>query len=190
MWFLLLSNQANLQFPDLDAAVWTIEMRVHPGTGLQFQHVFLFVQRPDSSEGRVEVPNDRLCGSVQNLSRVGWPGKSGAHISANTRLTCLRGSNFLRLLPVLDVGTRSIPFDDVSFLVAQRHGAEQEPARFPVSPPQACFSLQRFPGRQGRAPLVHEPCTVFRMNRGLPALAQSVLQRETRIFQPTLIEEI
>src|SRR5919108_5791350 len=108
MWFLLLSNQANLRFPDLDAAVWAIEMRIHPGTGLQFQHVFLFIhQRPDSGQDRVEVPNDRLCGSVQNLSRVGWLGKSGAHISANTRLTCLRGSNFLHLLAVLDVGARS-----------------------------------------------------------------------------------
>src|SRR6266550_4210500 len=150
MWFLLLSNQANLQFPDLDAAVWTIEMRVHPGTGLQFQHVFLFVQRPDSSEGRVEVPNDRLCGSVQNLSRVGWPGKSGAHISANTRLTCLRGSNFLRLLPVLDVGIRSIPLNNISQFVSQRHGAEQEPAIFPVSPAKARFSLERFPSRHSR----------------------------------------
>src|SRR6266540_6237068 len=107
MWFLLFSNQANLKIPDRDAAMWTVEMRVHPGTCLQFQHALLFVQRPDSSEGRVQVPNDRLCASLQDLTRVGWIGKSGAHISANTRLTSLRRSNFLRLLPVLDIGIRS-----------------------------------------------------------------------------------
>src|SRR6266850_1714251 len=141
MGFLLFSNQANLKIPDRDAAMWTVEVRVHPGTRLQFQHIFLVVQRPDSSEGRVQVSNDRLCASVQNLSRVGRLGKSGAHISANTRLTSLRGSNFLRLLPIFNIGIRSIPSNDVSRLITQRYGADQEPAIFAIETPQPCFHL-------------------------------------------------
>ena len=36
MGFLLLSDHTDLQLSDRDVAVGTVEMRVHPGTGLQF----------------------------------------------------------------------------------------------------------------------------------------------------------
>ena len=51
MGFPLLRDQAeDLEFPDRYAAVRSIEMRVHPFTGLQFEDVGIAVQRPDSGE--------------------------------------------------------------------------------------------------------------------------------------------
>ena len=125
-----------------------------------------------------------------NLSQGGWLGKSGAHISSNARLTCLGGSNFFGLLPVLNIGTRSIPLNDVSR--SSRSGtARSRNRRYTPSARRTRSSVSpRFPRRQSRSPLVHELCAVFGMMRGLPAPASSVLQRETRIFQPTSIEEI
>src|SRR6266566_5334037 len=90
-------------------------------------------------------------------------------------------------LSVFDVDRRSVPFDDVSPL-AQRHGAQQGPAILPVSPPQACFLLERFASRQGRAPVVHR--AVFGMKCIHPAPAPSLLQRETRILPKTLIQKL
>ncbi len=121
----------------------TVQMRVHPGTGLQFQDVFLFVQRPDAREGRVEVANDRFCAAAQKLFRANWLGKSSAHIGTNARLMCLRGANFLRLLPILDVGAYSIPSDDISRLIMQRCGANQKPAIFAVETSQPRFKFTR-----------------------------------------------
>jgi hypothetical protein len=53
---------------------------------------------------------------------------------------------------VFDFSTRSKPLDDVSYLVAQWHGANQEPAIFPVGPPQAHFIVEGFPSCQLREP--------------------------------------
>src|SRR6266404_1815077 len=104
---------------------------------------------------------------------------------------CLRfAQDLFSALSVLDIGTCSVPFNDLSQLVAQRHCADEQPAKFPVSPPQACFSFQRFPSSQGRPPLFQEPCKILLMNCNFPAPIQPVLQRETRIFQPTLILEL
>ena len=48
-------------------------------------------------------------------------------------------------LEVLNISIRSVPSDDVAELVTQRFNTEQEPAIFPVVPPQAVFDLTRLP---------------------------------------------
>src|ERR1700682_6128343 len=53
----------------------------------------------------------------------------------------LSSKQHLGPLSVLDVGNRSIPFDDVSQLVAQRHGAAQEPTVCTVGPAHAELEL-------------------------------------------------
>src|SRR2546426_11356823 len=63
-----------------------------------------------------------------------------------------------------DVGTRSVPLDNISLLIAQRHGADQEPAIFPVSAAQTHFILVRFPSRHTRAPLFQDSWNVFGLN--------------------------
>ena len=74
-------------------------------------------------------------------------------------------------------------------LVAQRHGADQEPAIFPVNAAQTHFILVRFPSSHAHKPLFHDPWKVFGMNCAR-RLFKCLLQREARIFHPTLIDEI
>ena len=145
---LLFSDQTNFQLPDWDTTMWTVEVRVHPGAGLQLQRLPLCeasILEQTLRRGAGRSPR-RIGGESLSVRPVS---RTPRHIGANACLTCLRGSNLFRLLPVFDIGTRAVPLDDVSQLVAQRHGAEQEPAILPVSSPNACFSLERFPGRHG-----------------------------------------
>ena len=54
---------------------------------------------------------------------------------------------------VFNVGRRTTPFHDLSSLVPQRHGADQEPAILSVDAAQARFIIQRFATRKA-APTV------------------------------------
>ena len=74
-------------------------------------------------------------------------------------------------------------------LVAQRRGAKQEPAIFAVSPLKAHFILGRLPSGHVRAPLFYSPWEVLGMNRARWVF-KFLLERNARIFQPTLIDEI
>jgi hypothetical protein len=117
MGFLLLSDHTDLQLSDLDVAVGTVEMRVHPGTGLQFQKVFICVERPDSREGRVEVAHDRLCASAQNLSLLG-----DVHHRANIlEVTFFISYSLSHHVDVLD---RSIRHEESMFKIQIRPGLD------------------------------------------------------------------
>src|ERR1700681_1287576 len=102
----------------------------------------------------------------------------------------LSSKQSLRPLSVLDVRNRSIPFDDVSQLVAQRHGAVQEPAVFTVSPAHAELELGMLPSCQRRAPVLSGDCYIVRMERGQYAVGVKVSPSETVILHPRLIDEI
>jgi hypothetical protein len=132
--------------------------------------------------------------SVQFLGAAIPVGDYVVHVADEDRVmreveqSSLLAQHAFRQLSLLDVGTRSVPFHDVSLRVAQRHSAQHEPAIFPVSPPQPCFLLERLSSRQGRAPLVD--CAVFGMKCIHPAPAAAFLQRETGIVPETLIQKI
>src|SRR5574341_1264859 len=79
-------NPADLQVSDADPTVCSIQTRVHSGASLKLQYVFVLVQRPDSSEGRVEMSHDRFHASEQNLSQVTCLGERSARVCPNTRL--------------------------------------------------------------------------------------------------------
>src|SRR6185436_3400416 len=96
----------DLQVSNRNATVCPIQTRVHPRACLQFQHAFILVQHPYSRESRVEVTNDSLRASAQNLPQVGWLGKGSADVSPNARLACLR---VLCSLSILDVECGHIP---------------------------------------------------------------------------------
>src|SRR5262245_39616702 len=64
----------------------------------------------------------------------------------------LSGEQCLSPLAIFNIGIRSVPFDNVSRLVAQRHAAEQEPAILSVKPPQTCFNFNWLATRQRRPP--------------------------------------
>src|SRR5258706_14794580 len=90
---------------------------------------------------------------------------------------------------VLNVGSCSIPFNNFSQLVAQRHSAMHEPAICPVCPPHSRLFLERLPGRKGCPPFFL--CAIFGMKcLPHPAPSQSFFHRETRVFPETLIQEI
>ncbi len=95
----------------------------------------------------------------------------------------------LGLLSVLDIGRRSVPLYDLPPLVAQRHGADQEPAVFPVRAAKTHFILARFPSSHVDRPFFQDAWKVIGMNY-LIRLFQCVLEREARVLQPALIDEI
>src|SRR5260221_338226 len=92
-------------------------------------------------------------------------------------------------LQVFNVSRYTVPLNEVSLLVSQRRGANQEPAIFPVSPPQAHFFLVRFPDRHLHEPPFYDSWNVFRMNWAR-RIFDILLQRKAGIVHPTLIEEI
>src|SRR5258708_22970994 len=97
---------------------------------------------------------------------------SGKGITSRDHLenALLSGQKALSALAILDVGCRSVPFDDVPRLVTQRHAADQEPAIFPVGgPSQPRFIVERLPRLQGGAPFLHMLADVFGMKFGLPS---------------------
>src|SRR5262245_41419672 len=110
----LLSNPTDLQLSHGDPAIGAIQTRVHTCARLQLQYVFIFVQDPDSGECRVEMTNDRLHASAQNLAQVCWICKGSDHVSPDTRMAY---QCFLRPFPVFDVERSHIPSIDPSLLV-------------------------------------------------------------------------
>src|ERR1700682_5788346 len=63
-------------------------------------------------------------------------------------------------LAVLNIDGYSIPLQEVSLLIPQRRGANQDPAIFSVSPPQAHFILAGFSSGHVHEPLFHDSWTI------------------------------
>src|SRR5215469_10133723 len=63
-----------------------------------------------------------------------------------------RPQGFLSALAVLDIGTGSVPFDDLPGFVSQWIGAKQEPAICPVKASHARFHVKRCARSQACAP--------------------------------------
>src|ERR1700722_14384889 len=72
-------------------------------------------------------------------------------------------------LPVLDVGRRPVPLDNVAQLIAQGLGAEQKPAVFTIEAPEPSFKLASPTGLPYCAPLLQHARRVVRMKRARPA---------------------
>src|SRR5215468_2300845 len=160
MRFLLPGNRADLQISDWDPAVRPIQTRVHARARLQLQHAFTLAQRPDSGEGRVEVTNDSLRASAQNLPQVDRLGKSSAYISSNTRLADQR---VLRSFSILDVERGHIPAVDVSLRIEQRVVADQEPTIFAVLPEHTLLIFERHRAQQRLRALFAQPLHIVRV---------------------------
>src|SRR5690348_18275980 len=74
--------------------------------------------------------------------------------------------------------------------IARRPGIEEGPARFSIEAAHAHFDLTRFAGGQNRTPIIEQRRRVFGANRTIPAPATGLLETETRVIAPALIEEI
>src|SRR5215471_5160373 len=78
------------------------------------------------------------------------------------------------LLPVVDVGRGSIPFDNDSLIIPDRYGTKSKPAILAILSPQPCLSLERLARSQSRAPFFH--AAVIRVENLDPPPAQSFFQ--------------
>ena len=69
-------------------------------------------------------------------------------------LDCAASHAFFGTLAIFDVRENSIPPDDLSVLIAQRHATSQKPAIFPIrSATKARLAFERLACSKGRAPL-------------------------------------
>src|SRR5262244_3931474 len=179
MRFLLPVNRADLQISDWDPAVRPIQTRVDACARLQLQHAFILAQHPDSGEGRVEVTNDSLRASAQNLPQVDWLGKSSAHISPNTRLAYQR---VLRPFSILDVERGHIPSIDSSLLIEQRIVADQEPAIFAVLTQHTLLIFERYRAEKRLRALLAQPLYIVRVeNTRAVVFFPHIFQSETGV---------
>jgi hypothetical protein len=71
-------------------------------------------------------------------------------------------------LAIFDVRKNSVPLDNLSLLIAQRHTTSQNPAIFPIrSGTKAGLPVERFAISKGGAPLVQKRLTILGMNGSL-----------------------
>src|SRR5262245_32536714 len=90
---------------------------------------------------------------------------------------------------VIDVGTGSIPTDDVADLVAQRLDSDQEPSMDAVEAPQTTFDLARVTGCDERTPPLDHRGKVVGMDGDLPAPSGGLLLGQARVVLPSLVDE-
>src|SRR3984893_14770136 len=93
--------------------------------------------------GRIET--FRITG--ETVVGTGFPKPIGGRFGVVAKPLFALPQPLLGPFPVLDINARSIPFDDVSGLVAPRYGMDQPPAIHSIGPPQSGFMLERCPGR-------------------------------------------
>ena len=81
MGFPLLRDQADLEFPDRYAAVRSVEMGVHPFTGLRVRGpVGSPFKRPDSGKRCIQVLDQELRAIREDLWKGVIPGKRNADV--------------------------------------------------------------------------------------------------------------
>src|SRR5271166_2607656 len=142
------------------------------------------------ARGRDAVRIEMLRNTGETVVGTGFPKPIRGYFGVVAKPLLALAQRLLGLLPVLDIDARSIPFDDVSDLVAQRYVIDQPPAICSICPPGSGFKLERYPGRQGGAPPLRIPRTIFGMVQRLQALAAEVFHSQTVVLQRTAIDEI
>src|SRR5260370_36377117 len=129
----------------------------------------------------------RHAGHQMVRSALPEPVGTGFGIIAKALLAFAKGD--LGPVAVLDVGRRTIPFDNVACLVAQRLGAKQEPAIFTIVAPEPSFKLAWPAGLPYRAPLLQHVLLVVRMKGARPSRF-GLVQSDAGIVEGWLIEEV
>ena len=94
---------------------------------------------------RANVVYDTLIHILQPAIWHGTPDQGWNGVDNQAKVGCALLQGFFSALSVLDIRVRSVPFEDLPGFVAQRHGAEEEPAKFSIEAAQARFTLRGFP---------------------------------------------
>src|SRR6202158_3702557 len=103
------------------------------------------------------------------MVRSGLPEPVRGRVAVFAKALFARAKFLCGPLAFLDVGRRPVPFDNVAQLIAQRFGAEQEPAIFTIEAPQPSFKPASSTGLPYCAPLLQHARHVVRMKRARPA---------------------
>src|ERR1700751_2525375 len=91
-------------------------MCVHASAGLEFQHLSVFIDRPDSSKSRIEMAYHRLSAIAQHLTQISLAERP-AHVGAKSYLARLFRTQFLGNLPLGDIHRGPDRFYEVARLV-------------------------------------------------------------------------
>src|SRR6516165_2249388 len=94
----------------------------------------------------------------------------------------------LRPLAVLDVEAGSVPFQNFTCSITQRHFAVEHPAVFSIGVADACLVFEDFSGRQTGSPLGHNPLDIVGMNPGCPVPTLDINEGTAQIFKPRPIK--
>src|SRR5207302_1948957 len=92
-------------------------------------------------------------------------------------------------LPVLDIGGRPVPFDNVARLIAQGLGSKQKPTIFAIEAPEPSFKLAPRTGFPYCTPLLQHALLVVRMKSASPA-GFGLVQGEAGVVKGRLMEEV
>src|SRR6266404_7607892 len=84
---------------------------------------------------------DLLGCTNKSMVRPSLPEPIGSSLGVVTKALLALLTRNLGALLILDIDTRSVPFDDPTHLIAQRLGAKQEPAIFAIKVPEAHFNI-------------------------------------------------
>src|SRR5262249_31948411 len=84
-------------------------MSVHPGAGLQFQDVFIRMERPNSGEGRIQMLDNSQGASIEKRFQRSGLAEYGRDIGVQARVANFEGPIALGLFSVFDLGVRPIP---------------------------------------------------------------------------------
>src|SRR6266849_5964077 len=103
------------------------------------------------------------------MVRSGLPEPIGGRFGVIAKALLAFTKRHLGSLAVLDVGRRSVPFDNVARLIAQRLGAQQEPAILAIEAPEPCFEPASHTGFPYCAPLPQHAPHVVGMKSARPA---------------------
>src|SRR5712671_3920138 len=94
------------------------------------------------------------------------------------------------LLQYVDIEENSVPFNDLSFIIAKREIAIQKPTIGSIRPPATKLHLNRFSGAQSRPPVCQHSVGVVRMKRTRPAPSHRLFSGLAGVLQPALAQKI
>src|SRR5262249_54412095 len=123
-------------------------------------------------KARVFVPAlvEELVGAIRKIA----PRESGDGINNLPKLRLGLLELVFRLFPILDVDTGSIPSNDVSMFIVQRHLAMEHPAVLTIAAAHATFIFEDLSARKAGFPPIEDTFEIIGINPACPIPALNV----------------
>ena len=140
--------------------------------------------------GVAEIFDSPLIQVVELALRGTAPDQCRNRLDQQAKLTLALTKRVFRALSIFDVCVDPVPLDDVSFLVAQRIRAEQEPSIVAVVPTQPRFGLPRRFGSHDALPCRGQTVQILGVDGSRPAPTARLFRRKADEVQIVLVEEL